>query len=92
MEYTNQVHPIFFTISLIAAGLLMVSKIPTMALKNFTIKKTHLIQFAIIISLSIALIVMATWIVLAAMISIYIATIPVFYHHIKKKRLDTHNP
>ena len=86
-ENSTNINPVFFTFSLIIAGLLMISKIPTIALKNWKIKKTHLIQFAIIVSLTVALMVMAVWIVLCSMISIYVITIPVFYHHIRKKQL-----
>jgi CDP-diacylglycerol---serine O-phosphatidyltransferase len=81
LEY---VHPIVIGIYLTIIGILMASRIPTFATKKLVIKKEHISFVLVIAGLLIGSIIMAPWITLPLLGTIYISTFPFSIIYYKK--------
>lgn len=88
-EYALFINPYFYTVFLVGAGILMISRLPTFSLKSIKIHRKMVIPTMIFAAILVASIVSIPWITLSIMILIYIGTLPFAYFAHKKIMAST---
>lgn len=77
LETNLQDYPLFFSISLIASGLLMISRIPTFVLKNVAISHHWVKPLLMLVALFVAALFSIPWWTLSLGAFLYLCSIPI---------------
>lgn len=77
--------PVFIAFYTVAIGILMISKIPTLAFKKINISKNYLSLLFVIMAALMACMILEPWIILPFLELIYIALIPYSIYLYRKK-------
>ena len=76
LEWAVLRSPIFVSVFVVVVAFLMVSRLPTYSFKNVRIQHRYALVMMLIVALIAALVVIAPWTLLTAVLAIYIATFP----------------